>query len=63
MAQKLIARIDADEYEVVTVYSGGDATRQESEQLIASLSAAHPHLEIELLEGGQAHYHFIMSAE
>ena len=49
--------------EVVTIYFGQDASREEADALAAQIVERYPDLEIEVHEGGQAHYRHILSLE
>ncbi|HEU4672556.1 MAG TPA: DAK2 domain-containing protein [Candidatus Limnocylindrales bacterium] len=49
--------------ELVTVYTGADAKPTETSALVERLRAARPDSEIEVVEGGQAHYRYLISAE
>ena len=52
-----------DQYEVVTLYSG-EGTSIESAQILAqTLARRYPELAVELHDGGQPHYQFIVSLE
>lgn len=59
----MIDRLDIDEYEIVTVYFGEGVSEVEANELAASLAASYPDIEVEVLDGGQAHYYFIISVE
>jgi DAK2 domain fusion protein YloV len=61
--QELLRRMDADQAEIVTIYYGQDVSPEQAEQTVAMVRQEYPHLEIEVLDGGQAHYHYIISAE
>ena len=50
-------------FELVTVYRGRDVGHAAAEQLRAALSAALEGVEIELVDGGQPHYDFLIAAE
>ena len=50
-------------FELLTVYRGEGTSQADSERLRESLAAEHPDVEIELVDGGQAHYDFLISAE
>lgn len=52
-----------DASELVTVYLGEDATPGSAERLVPLIEAAHPHVEIEVVEGGQPHYVYIVAVE
>jgi DAK2 domain fusion protein YloV len=59
----VLSQAATDEYEVATIYFGQDATLEESHILAHQISERYPDLEIEIHEGGQAHYHHILSLE
>ncbi len=50
-------------FELLTVYRGEGASRADSERIRDALAASHPDVEIELVDGGQPHYDFLISAE
>ncbi len=58
-----LAQTEPDRREIVTVYSGADANREQTDALLEAIQAAHPHLETEIVEGGQPHYPYIISVE
>ena len=60
---EVLAKVDLDEAEVVTIYYRGDAERTELEPVTHSIREQHPELEVELVQGGQPHYHYIVSVE
>jgi DAK2 domain fusion protein YloV len=60
---EVLTKADLGEAEVVTIYYRGDAERAEVEPVTHSIHEQHPHLEIELVQGGQPHYHYIVSVE
>ncbi|UCG55300.1 MAG: DAK2 domain-containing protein [Dehalococcoidia bacterium] len=49
--------------EVVSLYYGNDIKDKEAMRLSQSIRRKYPHLEIELIAGGQPHYYYIMSIE
>ena len=58
-----LARAEPDGREIVTIYWGAGATRDGAAELCEAIQAAHPHLETEVVEGGQPHYPFIIAVE
>ena len=60
---KTLDKVDLNAAEVVTVYYQGNTGRSEAEQLSRRLREQHPHLQIELVRGGQPHYNYIASIE
>jgi DAK2 domain fusion protein YloV len=59
----VLAQISAQNYEIATIYFGQDVTRDEAAALADQIAARYSDLEIEVLEGGQAHYRYILSLE
>ena len=58
-----LAEVDAATYEIITVYYGESVTVDEAEELAARIQEVYSEQEIELVDGGQPHYHYILSAE
>ena len=58
----LKAMLDEDS-ELVTVYYGSDVTAEDAEALTEKLQASCPDVEIELQEGGQPIYYYLISVE
>jgi DAK2 domain fusion protein YloV len=59
----LIEFTDVSEYELITLFFGADMTKQDGNKIADAIRAAHPQLEVELQDGGQPHYQFIISFE
>ena len=59
----IIARLDLDEAEVITIYYGADTESVEAERASANIHEQHPHLQVEVVRGGQPHYNYIISIE
>lgn len=59
----LLARMDAAESEIITVYYGEAVERPQAERLVMAIQKRYPDQEVELLDGGQPHYCYIISAE
>jgi DAK2 domain fusion protein YloV len=51
------------EREILTLYYGNGVTPEQVEHLAAKISERYPDQEIELVEGGQPYYHYIISVE
>jgi len=60
---QVLAKIDLDKAEIVTIYYGADTESAEAEQVGASIREQHPQLQIEVIRGGQPHYSYIISIE
>jgi dihydroxyacetone kinase-like predicted kinase len=53
----------ADHFEIITLFYGKDVTVQEALQMQDTVRSAFPEQEVEIHEGCQPHYHFIVSIE
>ncbi|MHB1295660.1 MAG: DAK2 domain-containing protein [Anaerolineae bacterium] len=60
---ELLDRMHADDYEIITIYYGEGVSQQDAEELARQCGERYPGLEFEVLDGGQAHYYYIISAE
>ena len=60
---KVLARLDLDKAEVITIYYGIDTKMTEAEQVSADIRQQYPQLQIEAVQGGQPHYNYIVSVE
>ena len=56
-------QMNVEEYEIITIYYGESVAQEEAEALAARISQDYPEQEIELVNGGQPHYLYIISAE
>jgi DAK2 domain fusion protein YloV len=61
----VLKRVSTEDYEVLTIYFGQDATEEEAHALAERIVQIYPNLEeeVQVLEGGQAHYRHIISLE
>jgi len=60
---QLLSRLDLEKAEVVTLYFGEDAEAEETEHINDGIMEKYPHLQVELIRGGQPHYSYIISIE
>jgi len=60
---KLLEKAHADHFELITFFYGADLPRQDVNRIIDSVRLAFPKQEIEVQEGGQPHYQFIIAIE
>ncbi len=58
-----LAHMQADLHEILTVYFGADADEAHANELAARIKAKYPRVEVEVVEGGQPYYAYIISAE
>ena len=54
---------DAKAYEIITVYYGESISPEEAEQLADQIEKQFPEQEVEVVDGGQPHYYYILSVE
>jgi DAK2 domain fusion protein YloV len=59
----LLERAHAENYELITLFYGIDVTRMEVDAIADSIRKDYTKQEIEVQEGGQPHYQFIISIE
>jgi hypothetical protein len=59
----LLDQMDAEDLEIVTLYYGNDVTPADAEAMGAVVREKYANLEVEIVEGGQPHYYYIISAE
>jgi dihydroxyacetone kinase-like predicted kinase len=59
----LLDKADAEEYELVTLIHGANVAKQNANQIADKIRSTYPDLEVELHDGGQPHYHFIISID
>ena len=52
-----------DESELISVYSGEDVTEEDAAALVEKVQAAFPNCEVELNDGGQPIYYYLLSVE
>lgn len=58
-----LKKADAPQYELITLFFGEDLSTKEAYRISDAIRAAYPSMEIELQDGGQPHYQFIISLE
>jgi DAK2 domain fusion protein YloV len=63
VVNKALSKLGPDSYELVTVYRGEGASDDELAKLESEIRSSHPGLEVEVQQGGQQHYPFILSVE
>jgi DAK2 domain fusion protein YloV len=59
----MLSQFTLEDFEIVTVYWGEDVTQDEAEQMVARIETLSADIEVELVEGGQPHYYYILSLE
>jgi dihydroxyacetone kinase-like predicted kinase len=60
---KLLRHMAVDEAEIVTFYYGETVSEESAQALVEQVESQYPDVELEIIDGGQPHYHFIISTE
>ena len=60
---KFFEAMEIDDYELITLFSGDDVQKSEINHIADVIRSTYPDHEIEIQEGGQPHYHFIIAVE
>ncbi len=63
VVRQALARVGVEKYEIVTIYYGADATEASAKALAARIKEWYPNAEVEVVNGGQPYYTYIMSVE
>ncbi len=63
VVQEMLRQMAADEHEIITIYYGEGIAGTGAERLADEIRASYPDQEVELVDGGQPHYHYILSVE
>jgi dihydroxyacetone kinase-like predicted kinase len=59
----MLEKMDLSEHEILTLYFGDGVEPEAAELLSAQVAERFPDQELELIDGGQPHYHYILSVE
>ncbi len=59
----MFKQIGRDSFEIATIYFGENVTPSEADRLAAQIRTEYPKLQVEVINGGQPHTHFIISVE
>jgi DAK2 domain fusion protein YloV len=63
VVQDVLGRVKLDTAEVITIYYGDDTTSAEAEEVGGTLGKQHPQIQVEVVQGGQPYYNYIVSVE
>jgi DAK2 domain fusion protein YloV len=58
-----LQRMHIDSYEIVTLYYGQDITAERAKEMAQQIQSRYAQLEIEVVDGGQPYYAYILSVE
>ena len=59
----MLAKLDLTNTEIITIYYGVDTEAAEAEEVNASIREQYPRLQVEVIQGGQPYYNYIVSIE
>ncbi len=59
----MISKMVDDESELISIYYGAEATKEQAEEIVSYIEDTYPDLEIELQMGGQPIYYYVVSVE
>ena len=60
---RTIAALVDEDSEIISIYYGEDVSEEEAEELTEKLEEAYPDCEVELNQGGQPIYYYVVSVE
>lgn len=60
---RVLQGLEMKQSELITIYYGKGAHRSEAEKVMGLIKRDYPNVEVELIYGGQPHYHYIASVE
>ena len=60
---KVMSSLGLEKSEIVTIYYGSDSQPAEAEEIAAGIKTRYSHLQIDVVQGGQPHYDYIVSIE
>jgi hypothetical protein len=60
---KILGKLNMKKTEIITIYYGADTQQTEAEQVSAGIRDRYPQLQVEVVQGGQPHYNYIVSIE
>ena len=63
VAVEALAVMHVEDLEIITIYHGESISADEAQRLAEEIANRYPDQEVEIVDGGQPHYHYILSAE
>ena len=63
VVESVLRKADVSKGDLVTLYSGDRLTADDAAEVARDVNEVFPEIELEVVEGGQPHYHFILSIE
>ena len=63
VVHEVLDKAEPDKADVVTLYYGEDTKEEDANAVNEAIAAKYPHLQVEVVNGGQPHYEYIISVE
>jgi dihydroxyacetone kinase-like predicted kinase len=63
VVHETLQRMHIENYEIVTLYYGEDVTAERAKEMARQIQSRYSQLEIEVVDGGQPYYAYILSVE
>ncbi|HXW00090.1 MAG TPA: DAK2 domain-containing protein, partial [Anaerolineae bacterium] len=63
VALEVLAKVETETHEVITIYFGQESSAEQAGSLAGQIKTLYPELEVEVHEGGQPYYPYIISLE
>jgi DAK2 domain fusion protein YloV len=63
VSAEAIGQVLNDDHEIITIYYGESVTGADAQQLAEQLEGRYPDQEVEVVDGGQPYYYYILSVE
>ena len=60
---ELIDHLMDDDSELISIYYGADISEEDAEELAAAVEEKYPDVDVELQNGGQPIYYYVLSVE
>jgi dihydroxyacetone kinase-like predicted kinase len=61
--RETLEKMDVDSRELLTLYFGADIRAEQARGMASKAQEWYPDVEVEVVDGGQPHYFYIISAE
>ncbi len=61
--ERMLDAMSIEARELATIYFGADKTETDAIELAGRIKRHNPDIEVEIINGGQAHYFFILGVE
>ena len=63
MRRSLLQKAVTEDSEIISIYYGADVTKEDAEEIAAYVEEQYPDCDVELQDGGQPLYYYIIAVE